>query len=199
MRRTTLPPHNLVGGIARLASFNASGFAAVGNTSQAFLTSLAPLIAFLVVGTALKLLSGHWRLALADGLQTLCILLGQPVLSHALARHWQREPAWLRYAAAMNWCQLAIPVVAALFTMAIFLFGGASLPPRVLVWALVGAVFAYAAALNWFLAWRGLDLSAPRAVLFVLMVTAALALVLALPVALRQATMPGTAAGGVVT
>lgn len=181
------PPGNLLAGLTRLVLFNRSGFAAIGSTTQAFLSSLAPLIAFVSVGTVLDVLGLGWRLGLGDGLQTLCVVLGQPVASNLFARLWRREDRWLRYATAMNWCQVAIPVLGAVFLAAAAVFGSASASPRTLVMAAFSAVFVYAVVLNWFLAWRGLDLSPWRAVLFLLAVTGAVSLLLAVPVGLRLA------------
>jgi hypothetical protein len=186
MKRSALPGP-LMGGIVRLAMFNPAGFASIGNSREAFLSSLTPLIAFLIVGTTLESLGGGWRSGVGDGLQTLCILLGQPVVSNFYARWFKREEPWLRYATAMNWCQLAIPLVAIAFLIAALMLGGIAPSPRSLAIGLIGAIFVYAALLNWFLAWRGLNLSAWRAALFVLLVTATLALVLAVPTAIRVA------------
>jgi hypothetical protein len=187
VNRSVPPPGSLAGGIARLAFFNATGFAAIGNTRQAFLSSLAPLVAFLLVGSGLEAFSAGWRLGLGEALQTLCILLGQPVASHFLAHWWKRDETWLRYATAMNWCQLVIPVIALAVTIVAVFAGGAGPSPRALAYGLLGAVFIYAVLLNWFLAWRGLGLTAARAVLFVTLVTLVLALLISLPVALRLA------------
>ena len=84
-----------------------------GATREAFLASLAPLIAFPLVGGVLMLLGGGGLAALSDLLATLCALLAPPVLSFEVARLWGRQDAWLRFATAFNWCQWAIPVAAA--------------------------------------------------------------------------------------
>jgi hypothetical protein len=193
-------PSALVGGIARLATFNPAGFASIGSSREAFLSSLTPLIAFLLVGCTLETIGGGWRAGLGDGLQTLCVLLGQPVISNLYARWFKRDAAWLRYATAMNWCQLAIPVVGVAFTLGAVVLGGIAPSPRALAYGLIGAIFVYAALLNWFLAWCGLNLSALRAAAFVVLVTLTLAVVLAVPAAARLAqTGAAAAAPGVVT
>jgi hypothetical protein len=201
MSRRTTAPKNLLGGIIRLVCFDRSGFAVVGNTPQAFLSSLSPLIAFLLVGSALEVLSWGWRTGVGDGLQTLCVVLGQPVISNYLARRWKREDRWFRYATAMNWCQVAIPVLGALLLTAALLLGSLGFAPRVIAYGAFGVIFFYATILNWFLAWRGLDLSVWRAIGFLVLVTLGLAAVLAIPVALRaaQVGLPAMQAHGVTT
>ena len=99
-------------GIARLARGNAEGFNQFGATTEAFLASLAPLVAFPLVGGLLMLANGGGLAAIGDLLATLCALLAPPVLSYEVARLWRREGLWLRFAVAFNWCQWAIPIAA---------------------------------------------------------------------------------------
>jgi hypothetical protein len=184
-----LPANVLLAGIARLAVFDRSGFAAIGKTKQAFLSSLSPLLAFLLVGTAFEAATTGAANAygLQDGLQTLCILLGQPVVSNLFARLAGRQEEWLRYATAMNWCQLVLPLVVVVFAAVAWVAGMAGLAARPIAYGLFTAVLLYAVVLNWFLIWRGLNLSKLRAVLFLLAVTATLAFMLTLPAAARLA------------
>ena len=144
MRRPRLaqspPPGNLFAGIVRLTFFNPSGFAVIGGTPEAFLSSLSPLIALLIVGSALEALTAGWRMGVLYALSDLCVILGQPVLSHLLARSWNRERQWLRYATAMNWCLLALPLVASAFLFLVVFFAGAGPSPRSLAYGLIGAL-----------------------------------------------------------
>lgn len=107
-------------GMFRLATFHPDGFAQFGDTRQAFLNSLAPLLAFPIVGTALLLVTGGGGNALGDLLGTVVALLAPAVVSHALAVRWGREAFWLRYAVAFNWCQWAVP----LFAVALVVLAG---------------------------------------------------------------------------
>ena len=72
---------SIVVGIVRLARGRADGLRQFGATREAFLASLAPLIAFPLVGGVLMLLGGGGLDALGDLLATLCALLAPPVLS----------------------------------------------------------------------------------------------------------------------
>ena len=80
-RRHASPLASIVLGIVRLARGRADGIRQFGATRDAFLASLAPLIAFPLVGGALMLLGGGGLGALSDLLATLCALLAPPVLS----------------------------------------------------------------------------------------------------------------------
>jgi hypothetical protein len=146
---------NIVAGIMRLARGRADGLLHFGATREAFLVSLAPLVAFPLVGGALMLLGGAGLHALSYLLATMCALLGPPVLSFEVARLWGREAAWLRYATAFNWCQW-VPMFASLLLMLLGILGA-------LWFALVG----YALWLHWFVARHGLGLSGLRAVVMV--------------------------------
>ncbi len=182
-------PDRLIGGIARLVALNPAGFDAIEASVSGFLASLAPLLAFALVGSGAEIAMLGWRQGVGDGLQMLCVLLGQPVVSHFYAKLWGREAYWLRYATAMNWCQLALPMlgllVLLLTTLADVNAGGG----EPLAFAVV-LVLGYSVVLNWFLAWRGLALGPWRGLGFLLAVTLTLALMLSIPVGLRLAAMP---------
>ena len=95
-----------------VARGRAEGIDQFAGTSQGFLASLAPLIAFPLVGTFLLLLDGDGAPAITDLLATLAVLLAPPVLSFELARLWGRQARWLRFATAFNWCQWLLPMLA---------------------------------------------------------------------------------------
>jgi hypothetical protein len=160
-------PGSVMVGIARLARGRADGLGQFGATRDAFLVSLAPLIAFPLVGGVLMLLGGGGLGALADLLATLCALLAPPVLSFEVARLWGREAAWLRFATAFNWCQWVIPVYGAVLLLVFAVLIGLGLQREL---ARAGAVFgiiAYGLWLHWFVTRHGLGLSGLRAALLV--------------------------------
>src|SRR5262245_55634138 len=94
------PPRSgsIVVGVMRLARGRVDGFQQFGATRDSFLASLAPLLAFPLVGGVLMLAGGGGLSALADVLATVCALVAPPVLSYEVARLWGREAAWLRFA-----------------------------------------------------------------------------------------------------
>jgi len=181
---------NILLGVVRLATGRADGLAQFGNSTQAFLTSLAPLIAFPLVGTALLIANGGGLPALSDLLATLCALLAPPVLSWWLARLWRREALWLRFATAFNWCQWAIPVVASILLVVLGLLMAVGLPNRAAGMVAVLGLVSYGLWLHWFLARRGLQLSTARAVLFVLCVNLATAALVVGPRVLMTVISP---------
>ena len=124
-----------------------------------------------LAGAVLLLLGGWAGPAVALVLIALTAQLAPPVLSHALARRWEREAGWLRYATAYNWCQWAVLAVMVLLLLVLGAVTGkppsAVVGSRVFGWAAGG----YGMWLHWVLARHGLGLGAGRAALLVLLVS----------------------------
>lgn len=188
------PRGRVLRGILRIGTFHADGLAEFSATPQAFLNSLAPLLALPVVGGLFMLLRGHVAEALVSVLANLVVLLAPPVAAQTLARAWRREVLWLRYAVAYNWCQWAV----ALALLAAMLAGGVlvslGLSERAAAQLLTLGLAGYGIALNWFLARTALELSGGKAALFIIMVWLA-AMVLILAPMLLSAAQSGMLAG----
>lgn len=151
-------------GAVQLAVGRGVGIARFGDSVPAFMASLAPLIAFPVVGAAALAMTGAGgQVVLAVLLLTAVAQLAPAVLSHWLAVRWGREAQWLRYATAFNWCQLTIPVAALVMLVVVQIGTAGALPEgaakRVLTLMLAG----YVLWLNWTIARHGLALSRKRA------------------------------------
>jgi hypothetical protein len=159
---------SIVLGVMRLARGRADGFGQFGATREAFLASLAPLVAFPLVGGVLMLLGGGGLAALADLLATICALVAPPVLSFEVARLWGREAAWLRFATAFNWCQWAIPVLGSVLLLLLGMLITLGLPRSLARISVVFGLVAYGLWLHWFLARHGLGLSRLRAAMLVI-------------------------------
>lgn len=175
-------------GVARLARGRGDGIALFDATPEAFLRSLIPLLGFSVLGSLLFLTIGTQREALELLLLSLIAQLAPPVLSHAIASRWGREEDWLRYATAMNWCQVVLPfaLLAVLFGLNIGAALGVDVKPVLgLVW--LGAL-AYVLWLSWIVARYGLDLSRTRAALLVGIVVLGTSLLAELPSVLAGVT-----------
>jgi hypothetical protein len=168
---------NLLAGIALLARGRARGFAAFPATREAFLSSLAPLLAFPLVGSLLLLLRGGGVQGVTDFAETLAVLLTPPVLSWEFARLWRREAAWLRFATAFGWCQWAVPVVALLLMLAFAALSLLGLRRDQAAALVVVMLACYGLWLHWFLVRRGLEVSRMRAALVVLAVNLAMILI----------------------
>ena len=114
MSRGVVPQKSILVGILRIARGRPDGIACFGSSAQAFLSSLAPLVAFPLVGAVLGAFTDGPRRALTDLAMTLCALLTPAVVSYELARIWKRADEWLRFATAFNWCEWILPVLACL-------------------------------------------------------------------------------------
>ena len=152
-------------GFVRLARFRPEGFAYFSGTHAAMLNSLAPLLAFPLVGGALLLFRGGGIGAASDLLATVVALLAPLLIAHALAMRWGRGDAWLRYAAAFNWCQWALPVAAVFMLVAMgIIMRITGMAQNVAAMAFLAGLVGYGLALHYFLARNGLGLSVGRSV-----------------------------------
>ncbi len=183
MKPPNATPSRMAGvllGIARVARGRKDGLLQFGETPQALLASMAPLVAFLLVGGALALVSGS-----RDAVEYVAVLavlwLAPLVVSFEIARYWDRANEWFRFATAFCWCQWAGPMalVAVMLLMALLMAGGLSENAA----AGVGLVslFAYGLWLNWFLARHALGVSPLRAVIMVVGTNAVTTALIALP------------------
>jgi hypothetical protein len=155
-------------GIFRISTGHADGMVQFGDTREAVLASLAPLVAFPLVAFLLMLTQGEALSALSDFMAALCGLLAPLVLTYEAARLLGRAQAWTRFAVAFNWCQWAIPVVASLLLILDGMLVASGLPDGVGVMLVVALLASYGLWLHWFLARHGLGLSAAKAALLVL-------------------------------
>ncbi len=167
------PRHSVMLGILRVARGRADGIACFGGTPQSFLASLAPLIAFPLVGAALSLFTDGPRKALTGLAMTLCALLAPAVVSFELARLWRRSEMWLQFATAFNWCEWTLPLLACVAMVPLSLAIAVGLDENAASLVLVGCLGFYGLWLHWFLARKALGLSVFRAVLMVLLVNLA--------------------------
>lgn len=151
-------------GIALLARFDRAGLAEFDASPRGLLNALAPWLAFALVAALLLVIEGDAPQAIADLLASVVALLAPPVTSHALARLWRREAAWLRYAVSLAWCQWVMPPALLVALCGSFLLIASGLPERSAERLAMGGLLLYALALNVFLARRALDLSVWRAV-----------------------------------
>jgi hypothetical protein len=182
-------------GIARLACGRAEGLAQFGDTRQAFLASLFPLIAFPLLGELLVAMRGDVP-SLTDLLATLCALLAPPVLSFSIARRWGREALWPRFATAFNWCQWAIPAIAFLLLLAVSLLIALGVPNEAAGHLWILSLAGYGVWLHWFLARRALNLSVIRAVVLVVLVNAATVALVVGPLLIARLAEPSERLGG---
>jgi hypothetical protein len=168
-------------GMMLVARGRPEGIGQFTDTTQGFLASLAPLVAFPLVGTVFLLLDGDATPAITNLLATLAVLLAPPVLSFELARLWGRQDRWLRFATAFNWCQLLLPMLAGALLIVLGMLLQAGLPENAAPVVLVLCLGGYALWLHWFLARHALALPGFRAALLVLGVNLGTALLVLAP------------------
>jgi hypothetical protein len=170
MSRGVASRNSILVGILRIARGRADGIACFGSDAQAFLASLAPLVAFPLVGAVLGAFTAGPRRALTDLAMTLCALLAPAVVSYELTRIWKRTDGWLRFATAFNWCEWILPVLACLIMVPLSVAISAGLSENVAGPVLLGCLGVYGLWLHWFLARHALALSRLRAAALVLLV-----------------------------
>lgn len=159
----------VLSGMLRLARFNAVGFAQFPASSAALLNSLAPLVAFPLVGGLVQLLQGSVVSALSGLLATVVALLTPLVVTEFLARRWGRQALWLRFAVASNWCQWVLPMMLVAVVVVLWVLANLGLPVGGgALGAGIAVLILYGIVLHWFLARAGLDLSRGRAAVLVL-------------------------------
>jgi predicted Na+-dependent transporter len=173
------PKGNILDGLLRLARGDATGIARFGHTPAAFVRSLAPLIALPLLVAIATIGQGEVRRAITDFLAAIAALLSGPVVSHLLARRWNREDHWLRYATAFNWTQFgmtaALLAVFLILGVALASSGASALSHSLALGIGLGCLtlVGYTFWLHWFIARAGLDITGGRAVLVVLATYAA--------------------------
>jgi hypothetical protein len=159
---------NVIKGLLLLARGKAAGITEFGNSADALAASLAPLLAFLLVATALAALQGFWRVALLFLLMNLCAVLTISVGTHTGAAWLGRENLWLRTATALNWSiwlLLPLGLLAGIFTGLLTQAGLPFAPAFDAMLCLIGLYFFW---YHWFTVRAGLQTSFLRAILIVL-------------------------------
>ncbi len=160
-------------GLWRVARGKPDGIAYFGGDAASFLSSLAPLLAFPLVGAVAGLFTEGPGQALTDLAMTLCALLTPAVVSYELARFWQRTDAWVRFATAFNWCEWILPVLACLILVPLSVAITLGMNEDAASLILLGCLGSYGLWLHWFLARNALSLSGLRAAVLVFVVNLA--------------------------
>ena len=176
-----LPRRVIAIGILMLARGQAEGLRHFDGTRKSVLSALTPLLAFILVGTVLAVMTGAGTDTLSDLFGLAIGFLGQLVFSYEVARRWDRAADWLRFATAFCWCQWAGPLALAALLVAMAFMMAAGVPTETT--AVIGMVllFGYGIWLHWFLARTALRLTALRALALVLIVNALTSVLVFLP------------------
>jgi hypothetical protein len=181
---------NVVRGVLLLARGKAAGIAQFGDSTDSFTASLAPLIAFPLVGTVLNIINGAPAAAIIGFLSRLCAVLAVAVITYEFARITGRLSLWLRTVTALNWSfWLFIPLLGfAGLTGAVMVSAG--LPLTTAEGILVGLIATYLLWYHWFTVRAGLNLTIVQAIALVILTNAAIALLTSAPTLIAYATRP---------
>lgn len=168
-------------GIIKLAYGRAKGIDEFSSTAEAFTASLAPLIAFPLVGAVITGVGGNWKLAILEFLSRICTVLVLPVVTYEFARVFNRKSQWLRTATALNWCfWLVVPAVflAAIAGSIIAQFG---LPLERVAVVVIGIAALYLLWNRWFILKSGLQINGWRAAIVMVVIMLLVTLLAGLP------------------
>ncbi len=176
------PNGRLMLGLLLIGTGRAAGFAQFGASRDAFLASLAPWLALLIVTAGMMAVSGYPGVAAGFFLVALCQLLAPAVVADLFCRLWGRREHWALYANVLNcsgWLMvgvflLLVPLVSLVVPL------GASI--QTASYTLVGGWVGYLAWFHWFAARHALHVSRTRALLVMFTVLFGTALLLRVPV-----------------
>jgi hypothetical protein len=99
-------------GLLMLAKGDKAGLNEFSNSLESFTASLAPLIAFPLVGAGISVAAGQWQIAIIGFLSRVCAVLVLPVMTYEFARRFGRESLWPRTATALNWSfWMVVPMI----------------------------------------------------------------------------------------
>ena len=147
-----------------LARGRPEAFRLFGGEGRDYLNSLAPLLAFSLVISALDVLSGHKAQGASLFLSSLCGLLAPPVIAEPLCRRWGCLDRWALFSNMMNWVQILMAPVMVAVLLAAALLVSAGMPLLLTTLILMLAVLSYVTWLQWFSARGALGLTRWRTV-----------------------------------
>jgi len=161
-------------GVLLLARGRAAGIAEFANSADGLTASLAPLIAFPLVGAGQTALNGQPEAAIIGFLARLSAVLALPVITYHFAKACGRDRLWLRTVTALDWAfWLVVPLLLAAALVGVTLVkAGLSIPDAEV--AALGAMLAYVFWLHWFILKAGLQLNAWQALLLAVLNSAAI-------------------------
>ncbi len=183
-RRPAKPNGRVAYGLLLVGLGKPAGFAQFGGSAEAFLSSLAPLLGFLIVLSLVLVWSGRTIMGVSFFLTMVCDLLAPAVISDLLCRLWQRHERWGHYANVLNCTQwlMAAALVILVPIEAVCVSAGASL--EVATGAVLLVFCVYVMWFHWFAARHVLNLSSAKALLMMIAVVFGTGLLLQVPLML---------------
>jgi hypothetical protein len=176
-----------------LAIGRSEAFALFGADSRAYLNSLAPLVALIIVVSALEALSGAPAKGAAVFLTSLTSLLAPPVIAEPLCRRWGCLHRWALFANILNWLQILMAPVLVVVLVGATLLSAAGVSVTVTALLMVLAAFTYITWLQWFTARGALGISKWQTVklLFAIQLGVALLMVIQVETGTGSVMPPG--------
>jgi hypothetical protein len=168
-------------GLLYLAVGRREGFEDFGNTPDAYLASLAPLVAFALVTSVLAAAAGQIHMAILGLLVLLCSWLAPAVISHPLARRWGRLAEWPRYANILNWTQMLMFLVFSAVSACAKAAMSGGLPQRPVLVVAGLLVLGYALWFQWFVARGALQIKRWQTVVLLLCIMIGTNLLISMP------------------
>ena len=176
------PGSHMALGLLLIGTGRTSGFAQFGNTGDAFLASLAPLVGILIVLSGLVAWSGRPVLGLTFFLFALCDLLAPAIIADLFCRLWNRRERWGLHANILNCSQWLIFAVLLLLLPIGSIAIAAGLPASAAAELVLLALCGYIMWFHWFAARHALMLSPVKALLVMMGIVFGTGLLLQVPV-----------------
>lgn len=172
---------NILLGIFEIATGRIRGLARFGAARRDFIVSLSVVLAALGLATLVMAIRGGVVAALSIALLLFCASLAPAVISHVMARLWDREAHWSRFATAFYWSRFTLIgmfIVLLLLSNLLVMSG----MPRLLAGdILIYAMSLYSFWLEWFVARHSLQITNTRALLTAIAINVVTFLLLATP------------------
>jgi len=154
------PPRGQAGiGLMMLAIGRKRGFAYFGTGTDAYLSSLAPLVALALVLGTFTMLGGNVKVGLILMLELLIGILTPAVVAHPLCRRWARESAWALYATLLNWTPLVVVLAIAVESVVVKLLVLLGVPAATALPICAALLSIYLMWFQWFIARGALRLT----------------------------------------
>lgn len=159
---------NVLKGMFLLARGRAVGLEEFGNSTNALAASVAPLIAFPLVGSVLLAANGDPKIAVLAFISRMCVVMALGLVTYEFARLWHRDEQWLRTVTALNWSFWILIPVLLIAGMCGAVLVSAGIAEKTAEDVMIGVIGAYLLWYHWFTVRNGLRIGFWAALLLVI-------------------------------
>lgn len=156
VRLRGVPRGNVLRGMFLLARGRVAGLEEFGNSTNALAASVAPLIAFPLVGSVLLAVNGDPKIAVLAFISRMCVVMALGLVTYEFARIWHRDEQWLRTVTALNWSFWILIPVLLIAGMCGALLVSAGIAEKTAEDVMIGVMGAYLLWYHWFTVRNGL-------------------------------------------